>query len=198
MMFEIPIFPTMIHGLDVPKDINEKLLEVITSLKFEGRGDHPLTTDSNLHKIPELDFYSDYLHKALEDHRVKEKLHCDKLSIASMWSTKTSRGVFNTRHHHTFFYLSFIHYLTEGAATVFYDQDKECPPMHLGGGIGSVARFKPGVNVPVGSVLFFPSYIPHSVEPHDDDYDRYSIAGNVFPDGNINRIDSHNHLRVSL
>ena len=135
-MFEIPIFPTIIHGIDVPKDINEKLLEVITSLKFGGEGDHPYTTDSNLHKIPELDFYSDYLHKELEDHRVKEKLHCDKLSIASMWATKTGKGVYNARHHHTFFYLSFIHYLTEGAATVFYDQDKECPPMHLGGGIG--------------------------------------------------------------
>ena len=94
--------------------------------------------------------------------------------------------------------MSFIHYLTEGASTVFYDQDKECPQMHLGGGIGSVARFKPGVNVPVGSILFFPSYIPHSVEPHEDNYDRYSIAGNVFPNGNINQIDSHNHLCVNL
>ena len=33
-MFEIPIFPTLIHGLDVPDEINKKLYDIIPSLKY--------------------------------------------------------------------------------------------------------------------------------------------------------------------
>ncbi len=197
-MFEIPIFPTLIHGLDVPDEINKKLYDIIPSLKYEDQGDHPDTTDYSIQKLPELSFYIDFLHKELEEYRSKYKLHCDKLSVASMWSTKTRKGVCNNRHHHTFFYMSFIHYLTEGASTVFYDQHKECPAMWLGGVGSTNALFKPGVNIPVGSMIFFPSWLPHSVEPHQEDYDRYSIAGNVFPEGNINPIGNRSILHVSL
>ena len=70
--------------------------------------------------------------------------------------------------------------------------------MMLGCGGGAEAVFQPGNNIPVGSLLFFPSHIPHSVEPHTHDYKRYTIAGNVFPEGKVDPIGDGVSLDIRL
>tara|TARA_E500000331_G_scaffold322383_1_gene337221 strand:+ start:790 stop:1386 length:597 start_codon:yes stop_codon:yes gene_type:complete len=184
-MREIPIFPTIIFGIDIPDKITSNVLDVIKTLNHTGEGNHPKTSSSDIHLRSDLKFYIDYLDNQFAEVKKKNNWMCDKLTITSMWSTKTQKGVSNYRHHHPMHWFSFIHYLTEGSATYFYDKDKETPPLMLGSSVGTEVCFRPGVNIPVGAMLLFPSWIPHSVEPHDGDYTRYSIAGNTFPEGNI-------------
>ena len=57
--------------------------------------------------------------------------------------------------------------------------------MNLGEPNATSVKFSPGVNIPVGSILFFPSWVTHEVEPQEN-LDRYTIAGNTFPEGSIN------------
>ena len=37
-----------------------------------------------------------------------------------------------------------------------------------------------------GGLILFPSYIVHSSVPNDSEFDRYTIAFNTFPSGNVN------------
>ena len=197
-MFEIPIFPTIFYGLDVPSEINERVKNIIESLDYESAGNHPDITDPKIHNRPELKFYIDYLDKEFNNLKDKNGWTCDRVTITSMWVTRASKGVFSCRHHHPMHWYSFIHYLTEGSATHFYDKDKETPPMMLGCGGGAEAVFQPGNNIPVGSLLFFPSHIPHSVEPHMHEHKRYTIAGNVFPEGKVDPIGDGVSLDIRL
>ena len=53
--------------------------------------------------------------------------------------------------------------------------------------------------MPVGSILFFPSWVTHQVEPQEKN-DRYTIAGNTFPEGHINpgRMPDRKYLNIKL
>ena len=185
-MIELSVFPKTFFGLEVPQSINKKLLGVVSSLDFSyDNFPHPLTTNTNIHKNAELDFYIEYLNEQLSIIKERQKWSCEKISISSMWANKSTKGRNSARHNHPMSWWSFIHYLTEGSATYFFDHHAETPWMHLGESNPTAVCFEPGKNVPVGSILFFPSYVPHQVEPHFGENDRYTIAGNTFPEGSI-------------
>ena len=190
-MFEIPMFPTMFYGMEAPVEITENVLKIISSSEYHQDGDH-YTTGHQIHQLPELSFYKDYLDHELDKLRIKNEWTCDKLTIAAMWGTRNTGQVVD-RHTHPMFFLSFIHYLTEGSPTHFFDPTKQAPPIWIGGSCLTQAKFVPGDNIPVGSILFFPSWIPHSVEPHEENYNRYTVAGNIFPEGNVTE-----HLNVAI
>lgn len=185
-MIELSVFPKTFFGLEVPQSINERLLDVIKKLDFSyDHFPHPLTTNTNIHKDESLCFYIEYLNKQLSLIKQKQKWSCEKISISSMWANKSESGRYSSRHNHPMSWWSFIHYLTEGSPTYFFDHHAETPWMHLGEYNQTNVCFEPGKNVPVGSILFFPSYVPHQVEPHTGNNPRYTIAGNTFPEGSI-------------
>ena len=63
-MIEIDVFPKTFFGLEVPDEINERVLGVVTKLNYSYDEDpHPLSTDTTLHNLPELSFYVYYLIK---------------------------------------------------------------------------------------------------------------------------------------
>ena len=83
-------------------------------------------------------------------------------------------------------YLSGIFYLTEGPPTVFLDpiDKREWQQFHLDGGPARDCRqFLHGG---VGGCFIFPSYMIHASVENNEDVDRYSIAFNTFPQGNLN------------
>ena len=56
-MIELSVFPKTFFGVEVPKDLNEKVLNVVKRLDYcYDHFPHPLTTDTEIHKLPELDF----------------------------------------------------------------------------------------------------------------------------------------------
>lgn len=185
-MIELTVFPKIFFGVEVPKDLNDRVLEIVKGLDYSYDSfPHPLTTNTNIHKLTELDFYVEYLNEQISNIKENQNWSCDKVSVCSMWSNKTTAGRYSSRHNHAMSWWSFIHYFTEGSATVFYDHHSESPWMNLGEPNATSVKFSPGVNIPVGSILFFPSWVTHEVEPQEN-LDRYTIAGNTFPEGSIN------------
>lgn len=185
-MIELSVFPKTFFGVEVPENINQKVLEIIKDLDYSyDHFPHPLTTNTNLHKISSLDFYIKYLNEQITKIKDKQKWSCEKVSISSMWANKSTNGRSSFRHNHPMSWWSFIHYLTEGSPTYFFDHHSETPWMHMGEYNPTSVCFEPGKSIPVGSILFFPSWVPHQVEPHNSDLERYTIAGNTFPEGSI-------------
>ena len=197
-MIELSVFPKTFFGVEVPSEINDKVLDICKTLDYEYDSfPHPLTTNTNLHKSSNLDFYVKYLNSQIEEIKKRQELDCERLSISSMWANKYTENRMSHRHNHPMFWLSFIHYLTEGSSTTFYDHHSETPWMWMGESNPTQVSFKPGKNLPVGSILFFPSWVAHSVEEHIGE-DRISIAGNIFPEGSINRVGNREYLNVKL
>tara|TARA_Y100000361_G_scaffold25694_2_gene20618 strand:+ start:2449 stop:3051 length:603 start_codon:yes stop_codon:yes gene_type:complete len=198
-MIEIDVFPKTFFGLEVPEEINERVLGIVKKLNYSyDEAPHPLSTNTDIHKLPELNFYVDYLNKNLEEIKQKQNWVCDKISICSMWANNTTYGRSNSRHNHPMSWWSFIHYLTEGTPTHFFDHHTENPWMYMGESNPTTATFHPGVSLPVGSILFFPSWVPHQVDPNRDHISRYTIAGNTFPEGDIDPRSGRSHLKVKL
>ena len=83
MMHEIPIFPTLIYGLDVPTQINNKLVDLIKGINFHDTGNHPETTDPDIHLRSELKFYTDYINEQIETLKDNNSWHCDCLLYTS-------------------------------------------------------------------------------------------------------------------
>lgn len=187
-MIELALFPKKFFGVEVPQDINERVLDFCKNVEYQyDEFPHPINTNVNLHKNDQLGFYVDFLNEQITLIKERQQLNCEKLSICSMWANKYTEHRMNARHNHPMFWWSFIHFLTEGSATYFFDHHAETPWMHMGEHNEVEACFKPGVNIPVGSILFFPSWVAHYVEPHTGPENRYSIAGNLFPEGSINK-----------
>ena len=91
-MFEIPMFPTMFYGMEAPVEITENVLKIISSSEYHQDGDH-YTTGHQIHQLPELSFYKDYLDHELDKLRIKNEWTCDKLTIAAMWGTRNTGQV---------------------------------------------------------------------------------------------------------
>ena len=76
--------------------------------------------------------------------------------------------------------------MTEGPATEFRDplSQREWAQLHLDGSpITDSTQF---VQPKPGGLFIFPSYMIHSSDPNVGSKNRFSIAFNTFPQGNIN------------
>ena len=163
-MIELSVFPKTFFGVEVPKDLNERVLNVVKGLDYSyDHFPHPLTTDTNIHELPELDFYIDYLNEQIFKIKEKQNLSCDKLSIFTMWANKSTAGRYSARHNHPMSWWSFIHYLTEGSATHFFDHHAESPWMQLGENNNTKRAFR---------IVQLDEHVPEHIANFKQDYNR--------------------------
>jgi len=132
----------------------------------------------------------DFILNCLEEHRVENNLDCDKLDITHMWANKVAAdaGAYIPHHRHPFSYMTGIYYLTQ-AETIFEDPVRERAFETL----RVVDAQDPHFNIQTasiecspGTLLIFPSYLIHAVDQYLRE-DRWTIAFNVMPTGNVNR-----------
>lgn len=133
---------------------------------------------------------TNFILECLEKVRVDNNLDCDKLDITHMWANKVAadRGAYIPHHRHPFSYLTGIYYLTQGE-TIFEDPVRE----RAFNSIAVVDASDPHFNIQTasiectpGTLLIFPSYLIHAVNQYLRE-DRWTIAFNVMPTGNVNR-----------
>jgi len=112
----------------------------------------------------------------------------DRVVVNKAWANRSdaSTGDHHDPHRHPMSYLSGIFYLTEGPPTVFLDPlaQREWGQVHLDGGPMEDSRLfiHPGK----GGCFIFPSYMVHCSVANHDPIDRYTIAFNTLPHGDIN------------
>jgi len=116
-------------------------------------------------------------------------------AITTSWLTKTTRGGYSQLHHHSNSFYSGILY--------FGDYDEDGAEIKFSSPIDIFSTFyiipnewnvhnclEWSITPQRGTLLFFPSYLKHSIGEHKSDTTRYSLAFNIVPLGEYGDGDS--------
>ena len=171
------IFPTLVYTLDC-SDLIEPVQKLLDSIKwedeFQGQSDdlYILQKDTDLSK--------DFVKRV--NSTLSEINYSSSLQMTTSWFNKTY--VFNGigRHIHTNSFWSSVFYFEENCGDLFFNKDhsaitvpvtKENVELQMFGEMSFPAE--------KGTLILFPSYLPHYVEQDNIDEPRYSLAMNYMP-----------------
>jgi len=189
------IFPINLYEYEIEdKSINQKIIKILEEEEFINNGSndvHPTTrcyqTHHYLHKkieyLPVISFIKD----CLETHRKNLDFDCDGFDITICWANKYPKYTASNQQNHThkMSYISGIYYLTNGSPTYFLDPVTNRTYNSLE--VNSKENIRQSIfAAEEGKLVLFPSWIEHGTIPHQDVYDRWSIAFNAMPTGKIN------------
>lgn len=192
-MKTLKLFPTVLHKFDNPNPRTEeviKLIEEQNPIQRSGNWDEMKikTTDGNLHLNPKFKFLIDWFRECLNEYKNYYQLDCDAIDIAVCWGNKSSskQGAAHHIHTHNLSCVSAVYYVSNGSPTVFYD------PLYSKGIDQNEILWKQNREVErevypePGSLILFPSWLPHSSKPHYNEESRYTISFNGLPTGKVN------------
>ena len=192
-MFELngvhEIFPTLIFTHRLSKEryepLNERILSYLDARVRDAKlsRDAQLQTTATLHLQPEMKPLVEIIDAAvcgvLEHLTVKHAGH----RITGCWANINPKGARHERHCHPNNFLSGVYYVaaSEGADTISFDD----PRPHWTILAPDVAEQRPEVsntvvmNVHPGTLIVFPSWLVHFVEPNRSPRSRVSVSFNV-------------------
>jgi|TARA_R110000772_G_scaffold257552_1_gene374455 hypothetical protein len=145
-----------------------------------------MTTD-DIHQREEFAPMMSWAQECVDTIHFDQSLNCDRLVINKAWSNRSKGGTgqHHAPHRHFMSFYSAILYLTTGAPTLFSDPlfQRTWGSFYIDSPVGSDITYHGGA----GGMILFPSYMIHaSCIAKVDRGDRYSIAMNTFPTGNVN------------
>ena len=185
----VPLFPVRCFNFQASDVLVEDTLEKVKKLDYR-RYNEPegVGTSNDIHANPQFRGLHDWFQQCIDTLHADNGWQCDRIVVNKSWVNRSDaeKGEHHAPHRHPMSYLSGIFYLTEGPPTVFLDPlaQREWAQLHLDGGPARDCR--QFIHSGAGGCFIFPSYMIHaSVENHGD-ADRYSIAFNTFPQGNLN------------
>jgi uncharacterized protein (TIGR02466 family) len=178
------IFPVEIYEFHNPDIDNEDLIE---RLKSRRNPAHGITSTNDVHDDELFNDLFGWINSCLDEIIKDKRYDMDKLSVTSSWSNcaEANAGLASHAHKHSLSMFSGVYYCTHGAPILFED------PLHqrLHAQIEVLQHeYEPLIALPPypGKLIIFPSWMYHSTEPHHEDYDRWVVAFNTLPSGNIN------------
>jgi len=192
-MKTLKLFPALLHKFENPNPRTEDLISLIDKQNPVQRYGNwaemkVKISSSNLHLLEEFNFIVDWFRECLVEYKNHYELDCDGLDIASCWANK-SLSESNAGHHihtHNFAFVSAVYYVTSGSSTVFID------PLYNKSGEQIDVCWKKNRDIEQeiapepGSLILFPSWLPHYSKPHTGKQHRYTISFNALPVGSIN------------
>ena len=191
-MKSLKLFPVIIHKFENPNPRTDEVIQLIEQQKLTQRYGNwsemkVKTTNGTLHLVPEFNFLTDWFRECLLEYKNYYELDCESLDISVCWANKSCVGD-RTGHHthtHNLSYVSAVYYITEGSPTVFMD------PLYSKGEQVEVCWKKNRdiereIFPEPGSLILFPSWLPHNSRPHLGNQHRYTISFNALPTGSIN------------
>jgi uncharacterized protein (TIGR02466 family) len=200
----IPAFPSVVGATHITQDISS-IWNNIENIEFsKTTGDDAIGYISK--KMRLLNDYPE-IKKILFDEFVKFKNECLRLTstnfnITTSWMTKTPTGGFCQNHHHKNSYYSAVLYQKQ-------NNDPDSGNLILNKPVlSSILPNTPEEQTLLNSdhiiiepdtnlIVFFPSYLYHKISRYTGEEDRFSIAFNVFPIGDLNHGDSSANFEVS-
>jgi len=194
-MKTLDIFPVTLHKFSNPDPRPSEVISIIEEHQPAQRsGDwaqweemRVQTTDGVLHREPKLKFLMDWFRQCLNEYREYYGLDCDGLDIAVCWGNKSAPGrkAAHHVHNHNLSYVSAVYYITKGSPTVFLD------PLASKGGTNMDINWSKNRQIErevypePGSLIMFPSWLPHCSRPHMGNEPRYTMSFNALPTGKI-------------
>jgi len=183
------LFPIRCFNFNAPEELVADTLEKAKKLEFH-RWNEPegVGTTNDMHTNPEFVKTFEWFQHCIDTLHADNGWDADRIVVNKAWVNRSdaSTGDHHDPHRHPMSYLSGIFYLTEGPPTVFLDplSQREWGQVHLDGGPIKDSRLF--VHPGAGGCFIFPSYMVHCSVANHDPIDRYTIAFNTLPNGNIN------------
>lgn len=192
-MKQLDIFPVKIaEFVNEDLDINRLILKKLTETPFKENGaihkNANQQTDHYLHKDENFKSLVSWIESCIEQYRKEFAYDCDNFEISTMWANrdKAASGSCHPVHYHNSSFISGVYYVTSGSDLYFKDPLIQ---RHFNS-IGVKSKlFDPILKYKTspGKLIIFPSFLEHGTSPHLDPWDRWSIAFNVWPTGDLNK-----------
>ena len=194
---ELNLFPVKIREYRKPKDdIHKHLIEFFETYpqQLSNFPEGVITSRPDLHKCDNENVRNlvGWFGACLDEYRNEYQLYCDRLKISMCWFNKApaQSGVGHPLHRHPMSYVSAVYYMTEGAPTAF---DDPCTPrvydtleLHQQDKMVDEWGINETISAEPGKLIIFPSWLRHFSGRHLEDFDRWTISFNAFPEGKCN------------
>lgn len=189
---ELPMFPVRTFQFKCTEELLEDTYNKVKTLGYRTYNeDGGVGTSSEIQMNPDFEDLHDWFQECIDTLHAYEAWHCDRLVVNKSWVNRSDKetGHRHQPHRHPMSSLSGIFYITDTpeAPTVFLDpiDKREWSAFHLDGGpaVDNKAFYHGGA----GGLIVFPSWLVHATVENYSKVDRYSIAFNTFPQGNVNK-----------
>jgi uncharacterized protein (TIGR02466 family) len=186
----LPIFPTLVWRIELEAQLREAICaQTLAALARMRRDLPPLAACQGWQSVQSLHELDDFRDLVSCVHHVVPgilrflRIGYDVYQVTACWATVLARGAAHKVHQHPNNFLSGVYYVRThpGADTInFHDPRNQTgimrPPV-----IELTAENTDQVVVRVkdGTMLVFPSYLQHSVDPSTSDDERISISFNI-------------------
>jgi len=193
----IPIFPeAVLHASKLEVNSNE-ILNFCKNLSFE-KTNFSKNNNSNSYASTNLNVFNELIDlkekiKKNVDHYLFEVLKYKmNYKFLNSWATKTTPSGFSHSHTHHNTFLSGVYYPVghENFKISFLKKDNDFWDIETSEiNLFNIKSLYVDI-VDNNTLLLFPSSLKHRIEKNDSDMDRYSIAFNINPKGEIGSGDS--------
>ncbi|GMQ89769.1 MAG: hypothetical protein BMS9Abin10_0103 [Gammaproteobacteria bacterium] len=186
----LALFPTFVWRIELkPEDsevINQKIkqkLDELTAGKLNLEPGEKWQTEQNLHKLDEFQKLNSFVYTAARSIFDFMKIDYDDVLITGCWANISAIRTRHQAHTHPNNFLSGVYYVQaeKGADSITVDDPRPqvatiAPPTRMN--TPENAR-KMHLSVKAGTLLMFPSWLPHSVQANMSGQQRISVAYNL-------------------
>lgn len=186
----LPLFPTFVWKCqlqpEVYKPINETILTELDALRQslpELKPGQAWQSMHSLHRLPEFDVLVSCIEDSTRSVLEFLKIGYDAFEITACWANINAKDTPHKMHHHPNNFLSGVYYVQtqEGADTInFHDPRQQTgiirPPVTQ---LTAMNTDQAVVRVSDGTLIAFPAWLPHSVDPNISARERISISFNI-------------------
>ena len=187
LMFAVRTF--IFHA---PIKLTNDTLAICRTLEYKEYNEpQGVGTSMDIHKDPRFNSIHEWMQMCVDTLHGDNGWECDRIIVNKSWANRSDAqsGHHHGEHRHSMSYLSGILYLNgfNESPTVFHDpiDKRRWSQFHLDGG-PNIDYFFLSSRTPAGTLIIFPSWLVHSSTPNNATEDRFTIAFNTFPTGDIN------------
>jgi len=184
------IFPTYIIGYTNLEQLklNQETIDYLETQAFTPGPHQPYqTVDNHLEKSPTISKLYDWFNSCLEDYRKTFNYNCEGFKIILSWANKSNSKGSHRMHVHPNSFLSGVYYVSENPSPTYFEDPRY--QTRAGWFVGSNHPIHDNVwTCPndSGTLILFPSWLPHYTEAQPFDGWRYTISFNAIPVGTTN------------
>tara|TARA_B100001113_G_scaffold348663_1_gene342854 strand:- start:574 stop:1206 length:633 start_codon:yes stop_codon:yes gene_type:complete len=183
---EVNLFPLRCFSFQASDSLVNDTLEKAKKLEYRNYNpDGGVGTSNDIQSMPEFRELHLWFQECIDTLHADNGWQVDRMVVNKSWINRSDakKGHHHSPHRHPMSYLSGIFYLTEGTPTVFLDPlaQRNMSQFDL---TGSEEIYQ-SIHPRIGGCFIFPSYLIHSSIENLEETDRFTVAFNTFPTGNI-------------
>ena len=182
----IGLFPTPVQIITNPKGVCQKDVDFCVNAKYRKNTGNSRSIESYILDKKELKNLKSWIEQAVLTYffEIYQSVHEVSLRITQSWINKTCVGEFNHHHTHPNSFISGVYYFKgNDNDKIHFGKNKHEPikiPTKNPNLANATSWWLPAKQ---GTLILFPSSLPHWVNTVENKNTRYSLAFNTFPIG---------------